>query len=309
MATIFRPMPKQIHRPLAVVIVLAAAGALTACGGGGDSHSSSSSGATFAYDASKPLDLKTKRTIREAGVAIRDVSFKGASGETIPAYLVIPRGKGRHPAVIYAHGSGGSRRDLLPSAAGLAEHGAVALALDMRYSAARSQQSLPQGIDGVKVATDNEIESVVEVRRAVDLLQSLPYVDKHKIGYVGWSAGARTGAITAGVEHRIRSYDLLAGGALPVSNYVAQSPKDSRSEVEGLLGKTDPLHFVALAAPSSLLFQDGRHDEVVPRKALVGLEHSASKPKELRWYDSGHVPSQQAWTDSLRWLSQRLGLT
>jgi dienelactone hydrolase len=300
-------MLKQIHRRLVPVLILASAGALTACGGGGNSHSSS--GATFAYDASKPLDLRTKRTVRESGVAIRDVSFKRASGETIPAYLVLPRGKGRHPAVIYAHGSGGSRRDLLPSAVGLAERGAVALALDMRYSAARSRQSLPQGIDGVKVATDNEIESVVEVRRAVDLLQSLPYVDKHKVGYVGWSAGARTGAITAGVEHRIRFYDLLAGGALPVSNYVAGAPKDSRGEVEDLLGKTDPLHFVAMAAPSSLLFQDGRHDEVVPRKALVGLEHSASKPKQLRWYDSGHVPSQRAWTDSLEWLSQRLGLT
>jgi len=267
-------MLKQIDRGLVLVLILASAGALTACGGGGNSHSSS--GPTFAYDASRPLDLRTQRTVREAGVAIRDVSFKGASGETIPAYLVVPRGKGRHPAVIYAHGSGGSRRDLLPSAVGLAEHGAVALALDMRYSAARSRQSLPQGIEGVRVATDNEIESVVEVRRAVDLLDSLPYVDKHKVGYVGWSAGARTGAITAGVEHRIRFYDLLAGGALPVSNYVAESPKDSRAEVKDLLGKTDPLHFVALAAPSSLLFQDGRHDEVVPRKALVGLERSDS---------------------------------
>jgi len=297
-------VPKQIYRRLA--LVLAAAGALTACGGGANSHSSS--GGTYSYDASTPLDLSTKRTAREAGVKIRDVSFKGAAGETIPAYLVVPRGKGRHPAVIYAHGSGGSRRDLLPSAVGLAERGAVALALDMRYSAARSRQSLPQGIDGVRVATDNEIESVVEVRRAVDLLQSLPYVDKNKIGYVGWSAGARTGAIAAGVEHRIRFYDLLAGGALPVSSYTATAPKDNRAEFEDLLGKTDPLRFVALAAPSSLLFQDGRHDEVVPRKALVRLERSASKPKELRWYDSGHVPSQSAWQDSRKWLSERLDL-
>ena len=298
-------MPKQIY--LRFALVLAVAGALTACGGGGDSHSSS--GPTFDYDASKPLDLSTKRTVREAGVKIREISFEGAAGETIPAYLVVPRGKGPHPAVIYAHGSGGSRNDLLPSAVGLAQRGAVALVPDMRYSAARSRQALPQGIAGVRVATDNEIESVVEVRRGVDLLQSLPYVDKHKIGYVGWSAGARTGAITAGVEHRIGYYDLLAGGAEPVSSYVATAPKDNRAEVEDLLGKTDPLHFVALAAPSSLLFQDGRHDEVVPRKALLGLEHSASKPKELRWYDSGHVPSEQAWTDSLKWLSQRLGLT
>src|SRR5262249_6180097 len=139
------PMLRHIHRPLALVLVLAAAGFLTACGGGDNSHSSSR--APFAYDASKPLDLSTQRTVREAGVKSREISFKGAAGETIPAYLVVPRGKGRHPAVIYAHGSGGSRNDLLPSAVGLAQRGAVALVPDMRYSAARSRQALPQGID------------------------------------------------------------------------------------------------------------------------------------------------------------------
>ncbi len=306
MATIGNAMPTQIYRR--VIVVLVAAGALTACGGGGNRQSSPDQ--PFAYDASRPLDLQTKQKSREGGVELRDISFKGAAGETIPAYLAVPRGKGPHPAVIYAHGSSGSRRDLLPSAVGLAQRGAVTLTLEMRYSAARGgTDSLPSGVQGLKTATDNEIESVVEVRRAVDLLDSLSYVDRGRIGYVGWSAGARTGAIIAGVEHRIQTFDLLAGGALPVSTYVANSPADTRPELEDLLDKTDPLRYVADAAPSTLLFQDGRHDEVVPRKALVGLVRSASNPKEVRWYDSGHVPSTKAWVDSRRWLTDRLGLT
>jgi dienelactone hydrolase len=287
--------------------VLLGATVLAGCGGGGSSHEDAD---PFAYDASKPLDLQTKQTTTEGQVKIRDISFKGASGEVVPAYLVLPRGKGPHPAVIYAHGSGGSRRDLLPSAVGLAERGAVALVPEMRYSASRAgTEALPEGVDGVRTATDKEIESVVEVRRAVDLLDSLSYVDDKRIGYVGWSAGARTGAVAAGVEHRIRAFDLLAGGALPVRTYVASTAADDRSKVEDLLDRTDPLRYVARAAPSELLFQDGRHDEVVPRRALNDLVRSASKPKEARWYDSGHVPSTRAWVDSRRWLVQRLGLT
>jgi uncharacterized protein len=288
-------------------LLLLGAVLLAACGGGGGSHKATD---TFAYDASKPLDLRVNQSSSEAGVTIRDVSFKGASGESIPAYLVVPRGKGPHPAVIYAHGSGGSRRDLLPSAVGLAERGVVALVLEMNYSAARAgTESLPQGVEGVRTATNNEIESVVEVRRAVDLLDSQPNVDPKRVGYVGWSAGARTGAIAAGVEHRIRAFDLLAGGALPPRAYVAGTPAKDRSEVEGLLDSTDPLRYIAHASPSKLLFQDGRHDEVVPRRALTDLVRSASKPKEVRWYDSGHVPITRAWVDSRRWLAQRLGLT
>ena len=83
------------------IIALAAVGALTGCGGGG-SHSSAptSLGAPFAYDASNALELQTAQTTRLGGVDVRDVSFKGAAGETVPAYLVVPPGKGPYPAVI-----------------------------------------------------------------------------------------------------------------------------------------------------------------------------------------------------------------
>ncbi|HMI99975.1 MAG TPA: acetylxylan esterase [Gaiellaceae bacterium] len=301
-------MPTKIY--LRSITVLAAVGALAGCGGGG-SHSSASSSldAPFAYDASKALVLKTAQTTRVGGVDVRDVSFKGAAGETIPAYLIVPPGKGPYPAVIYAHGSSGSRRDLLPSAVGVAERGAVAIALDMNYSSARGGANpLPEGLDGVKTATKNEIESVVEIRRTVDLLRSLPYVDENKLGFVGWSAGARTGAVLAGVEHRIKAYDLLSGGAAPVSFYLEQAPKNIRGELKGELIQTDPLRYISHAAPSALFFQDGRHDDTVPRGALVRLAGAGSEPKELRFYNAGHVPASAAWTDSAKWLSQRLGL-
>lgn len=308
MATIYGAVPSQIYRwP---IVALVAAATLAGCGGGGSkSNEQTSLDAPFAYDASKPLQVRTKETSRERGLELRDISFKAADGQTVPAYLVLPQKKGRYPATIYVHGSGGSRRDLLISALGLAQRGGVGLALDMNYSAARAPRTPPKGVDALEAATSNEIESVVEVRRAVDLLRSFSFVDGDRIGYVGWSAGARIGAIVSGIDHRIQAFDLLSGGALPVSVYLADQPQDVRPKLERFLKKTDPLRYAPHAAPSALFFQDGRRDQVVPRKALVGLARAASKPKEVRWYDAGHVPSERAWSDSLRWLSKELDLT
>jgi dienelactone hydrolase len=295
---------------LRLVIVIAAAAALTACNGGGSkSKEPSSLEAPFVYDQSKALELRTKKTIRQGDVELRDISFKGAQGESVPAYLVVPSGKEPHPAVIYAHGSGGDRRDLLLYAILLAQKGAVAMALEMNYAASRTTGAPPQGIRGAEAVARNQIQAVVEVRRAVDVLRSLDFVDDDKIGYVGWSAGARTGAILAGVDHRIRAFDLLGGGALPIAASLVGAPPSARPRLTVLLRKTDPLLYVAHAAPSALLFQAGRQDEVVPRRALAGLAQAGSKPKEVRWDDSGHAPSDAAWGYSLRWLSTKLGLT
>ena len=134
-------------------------------------------------------------------------------------------------------------------------------------------------------------------------------MDGDQIGYVGWSAGARIGAIAAGVDHRIRAFDLIAGGAIPVQDYVRLAPPNMRASIGSLLGRTDPLRYVGHAAPSALLFQDGRRDEIVPQAALTALARVGSDPKELRWYETGHEPGAKAWTDSRRWLADQLDLT
>ncbi len=190
----------------------------------------------------------------------------------------------------------------------MARTGAVTLTLDMIYSPTRAKP-LPAGMAGARENSRLEVEAVREVARAVDLLRSLPSVDDDRIGYVGWSAGARMGAIVSGVDHRIVAFDLLAGGGAPVSEYVRLAPSDLQAELKGVLDRTDSLHFVGQAAPSALLFQDGRQDEVVPETALRTLANAGSEPKEIRWYDSGHVPSAKAWSDSRQWLDEHLGLT
>jgi len=286
-------------------VLLATATLLVGCG----SDKTSNLAAPFAYDASKPLALESTATsLGGNGVEVRDLSFGGPGTTRLNAYLATPASSGEHPAVVYAHGAGGDRLELLSEATEMARTGAVTLTLDMIYAPKRAKP-LPEGMAGARENSRLEVEAVREVARAVDLLRSLPYVDGDRIAYVGWSAGARMGAIVAGVDHRIQAFDLIAGGAAPVSEYVELAPPDLRAELEAVLVKTDPLHYVGRASPSALLFQAARNDEIVPQAALEELAAAGSEPKQVRWYDSGHDPSSKAWADSRRWLGDRLDLT
>ena len=291
---------RQIYRCAGLALVLAL---LAGCGGGDES----SVPKPFEYD-SKPLDLASKPTrFGQDDVKVEDVSFTGPSDTRLTGLLMTPVGSSApHPAVIFAHGALGDRQELLYEARSMAAEGAVALTLDMIYSPGRDEPRPASGMEAVRANSDLEVEGVKEVRRAVDLLRSLDSVDGDRIGFVGWSAGARMGALTSGIEHRIKAYDLIAGGAAPVSAYLEGAPADLRPELREILEKTDPLHYVALAEPSALLFQLARRDNVVPEEASRELARAGSEPKEVRWYDSGHNPSKELWADSREWLADEL---
>jgi len=260
----------------------------------------------FDYDRSAPLAFRDKGDVNPAyPIRVHDVSFAGPKGR-VTGYLVLPPVKGRRPAIIYMHGSGGNRTEFLAPAGWLAARGAIGLTLDSPE--ARSSEPIAAGLKGLRQQRDLTAQAIVELRRAVDLLQRRPDVDPNRIAYVGWSYGARTGALLAGMEHRIRSFDLMSGGALPPEAYAKLAPPKLRTAVRTTLTSIDPLRYVARSAPSSLLLQDGRRDSIVPRKALLDLARAAGKPKSVRWYAAGHAPNAREYREAIAWLSSRLGL-
>jgi dienelactone hydrolase len=153
-----------------------------------------------------------------------------------------------------------------------------------------------------------EIRDVVAVRRAVDLLSGRDDVDPRRIGYVGWSAGARTGALLSGVEPRFHSLVLISGGSAPVSDFVQAAPAELRPQVEQTMSSIDPLHYIAQARPGSLLLEDGRRDAVIPRTALQALIDAAPKGTKVLWYDAGHALGPVAYRAHMRWLDENLGI-
>jgi dienelactone hydrolase len=301
------PVPALVVPALALAILAAG------CGGGDGAAPTAPAGTTgaadapdadpFAYDASAPLRFRDRGRVNEKGrLQVRDVLFAGAEDKAVQGYLVRPPGKGPFPAVVYLHGSGGDRVQLLGLAAWLAARGAVALTIDSPFVASQPEGA---GMEALRSEHDLAVRSIVDVRRAVDLLQSLPEVDGDRIGLVGFSAGARSAAILAGVEPRLAAIALWSGGSEPVSAYTDRLPAELQGEASHLLSDVDPLRWLR-DAHAPLLFQDGRRDEVVPKEALERLYAVAPEPKELRWYAAGHELGAKAYRDQLDWLTERL---
>jgi dienelactone hydrolase len=285
--------------------------AVAVAGCGGEAHETSverpaQQSKPFAYDASRPLAFRDAGRVNSSNpIAVRDVSY-AASGGRVPAFLALPSRGTRLPGVIYLHGSGEGRERFLLPAVWAAGRRAVGMTLTLPSSTAGDA---PSGLTPAQVLAHNEqifTADVVAVRRAVDLLRSLPRVDPNRIGVVGWSLGARVAAVTAGVEPHIRAVVLMSGGSPPVSAYVALAPAALRGQVRRSLTRIDPLRWIARARPGSVMLQDGRKDAIVPRAALVALQKAAPRGSIVRWYPAGHDLTAQAYSDQLAFLSRKL---
>ncbi len=256
----------------------------------------------FAYDRAAPLAFRDGgRVNRDYPIEIRDVSFT-AAGRRVHAFLVLPPGRGPFPAVVYAHGDGQDRLAFLPEATWLAGRNVVALVVD-QPSVPPAPGSPLQRIEGERRRV---IRVIVELRRAVDVLESLEQVDARRLGFVGYSAGGRSGAILAGVERRVDAFALVSAGAAPVRTYVELMPPALREDGTRLLGDVDPLRWIRRARPARLLLQAGRADEIVPQPALERLAAAASRPKDVRWYDAGHGLGTPAMRERMDWLASVL---
>ena len=157
-----------------MLVLLAAVIAFTAGCGGTKSEPESS---PFAYDASAPLSYVDRGVVNHGyPIAVHDVSFT-SSGKRVDAMLVVPPGKGPFPAVVYLHGTGGDRTELLVPATWMAARGVVALTLTMPADAKGTGTALQR----LGAQREAAVAAVVATRRAVDVLETLPRVDDDRI--------------------------------------------------------------------------------------------------------------------------------
>ena len=241
--------------------------------------------ATFAYDRNEGFDYVDKGVVSHGyPIKIHDVSFRSSRSGRVHGYLVVPPGKGPFPVVIWAHGSGVTRNDLLLPATWFAARGAISFVPDDPFE--RDPQ-LNFASDARQRAAI--VQQVIDLRRSVDLLQSRRDVAKKRIAFAGLSFGAIQGAFLSGAEPRIRAFDLQSGRG--------------RSLGSGL----DPRRWIR-RSHAAFFVQDGLHDQVVPRAQLQALARAAPEPKIVRWYDAPHGLNTRAVHDQLRWLAKELGL-
>jgi dienelactone hydrolase len=291
-------------RALWFPLFVASAVAATVAGCGGSSKPAASVD-PFAYDQSAPTDaVATGQIASQFGLIETNVSFATPSGN-VQGLLISPETKQRGPAVIYLPGAGQDRTAFINPALELASHGATAFLITPPSSTTPATGK--DAAERLHSYHDTVVADVVAARRAVDVLAELKQVDPKKIGLVGWSAGALTGAILAGAEPRLRAVVLLSAGAATVDDFVAKAPDSLKDDVRTTLEPIDPLRWIAKAHGSRLLLQNGTKDTVVPHAALARMVAAAPKGTTVKWYDAGHGLNGPAYAYHVAWLRKQLG--
>lgn len=164
---------------------------------------------------SLPLDIHETGSIKMKGYTIRKIYFQTRYKVYATADLYVPDGKGIFPAVINMHGHwpNGKAGDMVQSCAHeLALNGYVCLNIDAWGS---GERTTTHGIDeyhgsnlGASLLNIGESllgNQLTDNIRGVDLLESLPYVDKNNIGATGASGGGNQTMWLSALDERIKA--------------------------------------------------------------------------------------------------------
>jgi dienelactone hydrolase len=251
-------------------------------------------------------------------VVIQDLSYASPKGGRVPAYLVVPAGKGPFAAVLWGHwywenSPMKSRRQFLDEAVVLARSGVVSLLTDgpvarRGFTPDKTPLNEKQFVDLV--------QQVVDMRRGADLLLARPEVDPRRLAFVGHSYNAAVGAILAGVDRRFKAFVLMAGALsdqvdLKSAEYRRYRDKVGPVRFDAFLSAhawADPGLYVAKAAPAAVFLQYAAQEDYLTPARAKEYAANVSEPKRLKIYDAPHALNAEARRDRIAFLSEVLGL-
>ena len=269
----------------------------------GESFPADDSGAAASHSWGRLEGAEQRDGYRAMKIAVRLSRYY-----SVPAYLLIPDGKGPFPAVNLLHDHGahlfiGKEKMIRPLAceseevkkdaeewlAGyegqffgdyLAQHGYVVFSADAPMWGERGQKEGPRR-DKYDMIAGNMMMYGIDLSAwmtyddmsGTEFLAQLPEVDSTRIGCAGWSMGAYRAWMLAALSDRIK-----AGAAIcwMVTTDEQMSFKYSRTEnggfancIPGLRRWMDYPHIASMACPKAMLFINGSQDKLFP---VAGVE-------------------------------------
>lgn len=272
----------------------------------------------FDYDRNAPLETKEIGTERRGNVRVHDITYVSPKGGVVPAYLVVPKGKGPFAAVIWGHWCWGNspmrnRKQFLDEAVILAQAGVVSLLTDHPiarpgYVPNKEPLNEQQVVDLVR--------SVTDMRRGVDLLVARKDVDPKRIAYVGHSCNAVIGAFLSGVERRFKAFVLMAATmsdevTMKTPEYQEFRQKVGPQKFDAYVSKyswTDQGKYVSHAAPAVVFLQYATQEKfITPERARL-YAAVVSEPKRFELYEAPHALNAAATRDRITFLTEQLKL-
>ncbi len=272
----------------------------------------------FDYDRTTPLNIKKVGVRNLKGADVYDISYDSLKGGVVPAYLVVPKGRGPFAAVIWGHwywpnSSMANRKEFLEEAVVLAQAGVVSLLIDGPLAR--------PGHAEIKDPLDERrplefFQQVMDMRRGVDELLSLSAVDPKRIAYVGHSYNAGVGALLSGVDRRFKAFVLMAGSLSDEVGRATKGFQEFRQKVgaeklDALTEKyswLDQGKYVSHAAPAVVLLQFSTQESFLTPELARQYAAVVSEPKQFKLYDAPHALNAEARRDRIAFLTEQLKL-
>lgn len=158
-----------------------------------------------------PLAPEVKEMPAPEGLYQQHFTFASERGERVPGILLRRPGAGRKPAVVVLHGTGGNKEGQLAILKELAGTGFTAIAIDGRYHGERSATGKGSSdYNDAMLATYRTgkghpflYDTVWDVLRLIDYMETRDDVDPARIGMIGFSKGGMELYLAAAVDRRI----------------------------------------------------------------------------------------------------------
>jgi dienelactone hydrolase len=260
--------------------------------------------AQFAYDASVPIGIAERGSAPDGTLTVSDIEYSSAKGARARAYVVTPPTSGPHPAMVFVAGSNQRRDDIRADALEVARRGVIALVLEQSQIAA----ARPQIWTFTAQDREEAIETVLDTRRAIDLLARRTDVDPSRIGYYGFSYGAWLGAISAAVDKRLSLVVLRSGGPQILTEIARASGRTLTTEYSALMATVDQMSY-APSIGGSALVQNGSRDTTYTAEQMRAWQERIGGAKTAKIYEAGHTLDMSANADALAWITERWRLS
>ncbi len=233
----------------------------------------------FDYDNQAPLGVKELGVERRGDVSVYNITYASPKGGLVPAYLVVPKGKGPFAAVIWGHW----------------------------YWQNSPMRNRKQFLDEAVVLAGAGV---------VSLLTDGPVAHPKRLAYVGHSYNAGVGGILAGVERRFKAFVLMAGGLSDEVNAKTPQYQDFRQKVgpeklDAFVAKyyyLDQGKFVSHAAPAVVFLQYATQETFLTPELARHYAAIVSEPKRFKLYEAPHALNAEARRDRIAFLAEQLKL-
>lgn len=300
----------------------------------------------------------TDREQREGYEACK-IRFNLSEWSRVPAYLLVPEGKGPFPAIVLLHDHGahfsiGKEKMVRPFHVApevmedadkwakqcydgqyvggyLARHGYVVLTVDALFWGERgrkegasyeAQQALASNFLQMGASWGAFIN--VDDMRSAEFLASLPFVDKERVGSLGFSMGAYRSWMLATMSDVVRASASVCWmntteHLMTLTNNQNKGGSAYAMLIPGLRRYLDYPHVASLACPKPTLFFNGTRDKLFPVEGvkdayqemeIVWKSQGASDRLVTKLWDEKHFFSKEMQKETLeffdRWLKPHI---